>query len=245
MEVFRMAKLTEEQRQQRALKRARREALEAEEDDRRNEEQRQRWKRDGAYLSREEFEAGVPCRGCGKPLIDGLGSWTPLMHMTPEERSEYDEAGVSFKEQHGECRAPRWSMSGSRATHCGYCCPPNPMSERQIQKIRRILGGSVQTKKKDLDDWDLTLTCDHVVRRTQHRDHDQYSTHVVDCPACGARRGVVQTERVGPTEDLDELVQKERLTIEIQSAKAKLERQRKSAGATERRIDELTRQLGE
>jgi hypothetical protein len=61
------------------------------------------------------------------------------------------------------------SMSGHRATHCGYCCPPPPLSERQIEHISQILS-TARTDKKDLDDWDLTLTCDHVVRRTQHRE---------------------------------------------------------------------------
>ncbi|MGW5200767.1 hypothetical protein [Streptomyces spiralis] len=55
-----MGKPTEEQRQERVRARARRAALQAEEDARRQKEKREQWKQDGTYLSREEFEAGYP-----------------------------------------------------------------------------------------------------------------------------------------------------------------------------------------
>jgi hypothetical protein len=235
-------KMTEEQRQHRALMRARREALAAEEDDRRLEQRRQQWCNDSTYLSRTEMEAGEPCRGCGEPLLDGLGNWPPLMQMTPAQQSEYEQADVLFRERHRECRSHRWSMNGHRATHCGYCCPPPPLSERQIEQISRIFS-SAKTEKKDLDGWNLTLTCDHVVPHTHHRDHDRYTTRVVDCPPCGSRRGVVRAQRVGPADDPGGRIQKERQTAELQSAKAKLERQRKDIAATELRIGEVAKQL--
>lgn len=59
-----MAQMTSEQREHRALLRARRAAEAAEEDDRRLEERRQQWQRDSAYMSRAELEAGELCRGC-------------------------------------------------------------------------------------------------------------------------------------------------------------------------------------
>jgi DNA repair exonuclease SbcCD ATPase subunit len=68
-----MARMTGEQREQRALSQARRVAEAAEEADRRWEERRQQWLREGAYLSWAEMEAGEPCRGCGQPLLDGAG----------------------------------------------------------------------------------------------------------------------------------------------------------------------------
>ena len=85
-----MAQMTSEQREHRALLRARRAAEAAEAEDRRLEERRQQWQRDSAYLSRAELEAGVPCRGCGQPLLDGPGDWRPLNQLTPEQRSEYE-----------------------------------------------------------------------------------------------------------------------------------------------------------
>ena len=159
------------------------------------EEQRQQWQQEGAYLSLVELEAGEPCRGCGQSLLDGLGGWAPLNQLTPEQRGEYDRAEKLFRERHGDCRSHRWSLRGHRATHCGYCCPPPPMSDRQAERIAQI-SSSARVRKEDLDGWDLTLTCGHVVRRTQHRDHDRYTGRVTDCPACGMRRGVVTAQRI-------------------------------------------------
>lgn len=237
-----MPKMTEEQRQQRALVRARREALAAEEDDRRLEQRQQQWMEQGAYLTVAEIEAGEPCRGCGEPLLDGLGNWPALLHMTPAQRRDYDDADASFRERHSGCRAHRWSMSGNRTAHCGYCCPPPPLSTLQIERIRQILS-SVKTEKKDLIDWDLTLTCEHSVRHSQHRDHDRYSFQVVGCPTCGARRGVVATQRIGPAAGPDARAQKEHLSTQLQSAQTKLKRQRKATAATERHNEELTIQF--
>jgi hypothetical protein len=168
------------------------------------------------------------------------------MHMTPEQREEYDREEARYLERHGECHSHRWSMQGSRTLHCGYCCPPPPLSHKQIEQISRIFSSAKSdVRKRDLDDWDLTLTCDHVVRVTQHRDHDYYSFRVVDCPTCGARRGVVQTHRIGPTDDTKGRVRTARLAEELQAAKAKLERQNKSIAKTQRRIQELSAQLRE
>ncbi|MGW5200771.1 hypothetical protein [Streptomyces spiralis] len=114
--------------------------------------------------------------------------------MTADERADYDAEEARYKERHGKCRAVRWTVSGSRTQHCGYCCPPPPMSEKQVKAIAEILS-SREPDKRDLDDWDLTLTCDHTVRRTQHRDHQRYSTSVVQCPTCGEQRGVVDAVR--------------------------------------------------
>ncbi|QNA72010.1 hypothetical protein C8250_008940 [Streptomyces sp. So13.3] len=237
-----MGKLTEEQRQPRARARARSEALQAEEDDRRREEKRAQWVREGMYLSRQELKAGQPCRGCGEPILDGLGERPPLLRLTPEERAEHDAAEARYKERHGDCRAMRWTMSGSRTQHCGYCCPPPPLGEEQAKAIAEILF-SHKTDRRDLDDWDLTLTCDHTVCHTQHRDHQRYSTAVVNCPTCQTRRGVVEAVHIGPTEDLLGEVQRERLAAELRAAEAKGERQRKAAAKTEQRIAEITKEL--
>src|SRR5262249_37436141 len=81
-----MADMSEEQRRQRAAKRALNAALAAEAEDRRQEDKRQRWEAEGVYLTWEEFEADVPCRGCGQPWVDGLGDWPALIHLTAEKR---------------------------------------------------------------------------------------------------------------------------------------------------------------
>jgi len=243
-----MARMTDEQREQKALLRARRAAEAAEEEDRRTEERRQQWQREGAYMSRAEMEAGEPCRGCGQPLLDGMGGWPPLLQLTPEQRAEYDRADTAFRERHADCRAGRWSLSGHRTTHCFYCCPPPPMSTRQIEKLEQIFSSvhpHARVPTADLDAWDLALTCDHVVRRTQHRDRDRYGIAVTDCPACGRRRGVVTARRVGPAEDKSGRVARDRLAAELAEARVKLDKHRKAIKATEHRIADLTRKLKE
>jgi hypothetical protein len=236
--------MSDEQREQRALLRARRAAEAAEAEDRRTEERRQQWLRDGTYMSRAEIEAGEPCRGCGQPLLDGLGGWPPLLKLTPEQRAEYDRADAAFRERHAGCRAGSWSMSGHRTAHCFYCCPMPPLSDRQAEQVTQILS-SARVRTEDLDAWDLTLTCDHVVRLTQHRDNgDRCGTAVNDCPACGMRRGVVTARRVGPAGDEDGHVTRDRLTAELAAERAKLGKQQDAVKATERRIATLTRKLG-
>jgi len=240
-----MARMTGEQREQKALSQARKAAQAAEEADLRWEERRQQWLREGAYMSRAEMEAGKPCRGCGQPLLDGAGDWPPLSQLTPEQRAEYDRADTEFREQHADCKAGRWRMSGHRTAHCNYCCPPPPLSTWQIEQVGRIFS-SASVRPEDLDAWDLTLTCDHVVRHTQHRDYrDRCSTSVTTCPACARRRGVVTARRVGPADNPGGQVAQERLTAELTQAQAKLDKQRNAVKATERRIADLARELEE
>lgn len=133
-------------------------------------------------MSRAELEAGEHCRGCGLPLLDDLGNWPPLSQLTAEQQAEYEHASAAFLERHHGCRSHRWSLSGHRTEHCGYCCPPPPMSGRQIEQISQILS-SARMRKEDQDDWDLTLTCEHTVRRTQHRDNDRCSARSLTVPS--------------------------------------------------------------
>jgi hypothetical protein len=94
-------------------------------------------------------------------------------------------------------------------------------------------------RTKDLDAWDLTLTCGHIVRRTQHRDHDRYT----DCLACGTRRCVVTAQRAGSADDMNGQAARDRLAAELVAAQAKLDRQREAIKATERGITELSQKL--
>jgi hypothetical protein len=246
-----MAKLTEEQRQQRALARARKKALEAEEQDRLDRERREIWRREGMYLSWEECKAGEPCRGCGEPMVDGRGDWPGTMYLSEQERREFDAADQRFRERHPDCRRGRWGISGSRATHCMRCCPPPPWGPAQIEKMARLVSSwpSAEERKKDQDAWELTLTCDHIVRHTQHREHSRVSTAVVGCPECGGRRGVVQSVHVGPAysdaalQTERAVADRERLTGELAAAQEKLRREERKAEATRRRIEEMRKQL--
>ena len=240
-----MAKLTEEQRQKRALARARRGALEAEEDDRRHEERRRQWDREGTSLRLEEYRQGVPCRGCGELLQDERGSWPPLLKMTEEERAEHDAQDVAFRERHADCRAGRWSIQGSRSVHCFLCCPPAPMSRHKLEELARLFSTFKPADPKDLDTWELLLTCDHLVHKTQHKDHDHWSVRVAYCPACETRRGIVTSTRIGPANDPQGEVERERIVVEIRAEMAKLERARKAVARVEARLEALNAKLAD
>jgi hypothetical protein len=121
-------------------------------------------------------------------------------------------------------------MGGHRALHCGYCCPPPPLSDRQLEKIALIFS-SARVRTENLDSWDLTLTCGHAVRRAQHRDRHRFALHVTDCPACQRRRGVVAAQRVGPVDDERGQAARDRLAAEVAAAQAKLARQQSSGTA--------------
>ena len=53
--------------------------------------------------------------------------------------------------------------------------------------------------------WELTHTCGHTVRRTQHQDHREwnlYSTY--ECQECGGEiRGVISAVRIGPVPEVE------------------------------------------
>jgi hypothetical protein len=118
-----MATRTDEQKAAQAAKRRRKEALAAEAEYERNQAKRREWEANGTRLSREELEAGVPCRGCGLPIIDGLGDRPPLLKLTEAERAEFDTADADYLARHRSCHSHRWSMSGSRTQHCGTAVP--------------------------------------------------------------------------------------------------------------------------
>jgi hypothetical protein len=183
--------LSDEQKATRAMARRHKAALAAEAEAMRQEARRREWQANGTYLTREEFEAGVHCRGCGLPIIDRLGSWLPLMEMTEVERADHEAAEAAFKHRHSDCRSHRWSMSGSRTVHCGSCCPPPPLSNRQIEAIGAILVGAGSPDPAQLDTWRLTLTCDHVIDRTQHASNSHWNSSTTQCPNCHRTRGIV------------------------------------------------------
>ncbi|MGU3426506.1 hypothetical protein ACLBWV_16410 [Microbacterium paraoxydans] len=189
-----VAKLTEEQKAARVAKRQMTNALREEAGAHRNEAKRQEWRDKGMYLTREQAAAGELCRGCGLPVIDNLGNWPGTMYLTPEEKAEYDADQARYKEMHPDCEAHRWSMSGSRATHCGFCCLPVPMSPEQYENISKILLSSPR-REEELDIWERTLTCGHVVEQRVHHTNQRPSFSTARCPECELTRGVVSSAK--------------------------------------------------
>ena len=248
-----MAKLTEEQRRERAAKRAVRAALDAEAEDQRRRERDDLWKREGMYLSWAEYVAGEPCRGCGQPLTDDHGDRPAHMKTSEPEKRDHDEEEREFRKRHPECRDGRWTIQGSRVTHCFFCCPPAPLGPKQIEGLKKIFASAPthEQRKKDLIRWDLTLRCGHVVPHIQHRDSTYVSARVIDCSECGERRGMVKSEQVGPAYGEDgslhepDVAERKRLAEELAAAEAKLARQQKNAAATQHRIKEIQGRLGD
>jgi hypothetical protein len=187
--------LTEEQKEQRAAQRRLAIALREEDRARIRDAKHRAWREKDMFLTREQALAGEPCRGCGSPVIDELGSWPPPMRLTQNERQEHDLQDAAYRERHKNCDAHRWGVQGSRAMHCGLCCPPLPLSAEQVETISRIFA-SHTPRPEELDVWALSLTCGHRVERSVHHTNRQWSGSTVHCQDCAITRGVVESERV-------------------------------------------------
>lgn len=129
-------------------------------------------------------------------------------------------------------------MSGSRTTHCGYCCPPPPLSEQQIADISRIMSGWDKPDPRELDAWELLLTCDHSVQHQLHKSNTYWSRSVLDCPTCGEARGVVEAARL-PAPDDKAIEKEERRQKTLKEAERELAKLRREAKTVERRINAL------
>jgi hypothetical protein len=97
---------------------------------------------DADRLTREEFEAGEPCRNCGRPFFGGP-EWVATMHRTPEQAAAIEAEEAEFERLHPDCPALRWSVGGG-FTHCARCCAPHPPSDEQIRQVARILHSARQ-----------------------------------------------------------------------------------------------------
>lgn len=184
-----MAKLTEDQKAAPALTRKRNEAVRAEGEHARQQAKKRDWEEQRLRLTYEELVAREPCRGCGEAILDGLEPFPGTMYLTPEQKVEYEAREAAYKERHGECRAHRWSMGGSRHRHCGFCCPPPPLSPQQIEDLTKLMAGWKKPDPKEMDTWELTLRCDHAVHKVMHHSNQHVYASVVDCPECGEPRG--------------------------------------------------------
>lgn len=90
-------------------------------------------------LAWEQYIAGEPCPGCGRPYRDAE-PWEVrgTMNLTDEERTRYDAEQARFKQAHSECHSHRHSVEGSLTLHCGKCCPAPPLSPEQRETIGKV-----------------------------------------------------------------------------------------------------------
>lgn len=213
-------------------------ALKEEERAHRQEARRQEWRERDMYLTLEQARSGEPCRGCGPPVTDGLGSWPGTMYLSPEERADYDAAEVRYREMHPNCDAHRWAMEGSRTRHCGYCCPPIPMSEQQAEEIGRLLRSFGTPREEELDVWQRTLTCGHSVEQSVHHTNREPSFSTARCSQCGVTRGVVRSVKtVEATTHMAEPTR--RRDDELKRAERAAAKADKAAREAKRRLAEL------
>jgi hypothetical protein len=187
--------LTEEQKAKRAQKRRMTNALKEEARAHRDEARRREWRENEMYLTREQVAAGDACRGCGLPVIDNLGSLPGTMYLTDEQRVAYGADQERYRQMHPNCDAHRWSIAGSRATHCGYCCPPIPISREQAESIQRVFATVSERREEELDIWVRTLTCEHKVELSVHHTNREPSISTQWCPTCEITRGVLMSEK--------------------------------------------------
>lgn len=229
--------LTEQQKADRAAKRNMANALKAEARAHREEAHRREWAEKDMYLTSEEAAAGEPCRACGLPVIDRLGSRPPLMHLTDEERVEYDAAEARFKELHPDCGSHRWSISGSRTTHCGLCCPPLPIPPDRLEAVRRILMNA-NPREEELDIWERTLTCGHVAQQSVHHTNSGPSFSTQRCHECGITRGVVSSVKIVEAADRKREAER-RQDKQVARAERELAEAEQAARAARRKLEEL------
>lgn len=137
-------------------------------------------------------------------------------------------------------------MEGSRTTHCVACCPPHPISERQVAELQSIL--SHKQPDTELDMWRYLLTCGHDRAGTVH---SSYRTGfpgpvlgVMPCKECAVDRGVVSQELIGPLVS-PETAEQRRASVDWQkettAARREVAAKRNELAAAERRLKNLER----
>lgn len=138
-------------------------------------------------LTFEQYRAGQPCPGCGRPYIDDEPFESKgTMYFTDAERARHDAEEARFKAAHRACGSHRHSVSGSLTTHCGKCCPFPPLSPAQLGRLSSLM--SRKTAPHELMIWKLRLYCGHTVERQAHYSHRTVHaafTGSIKCAGCG------------------------------------------------------------
>lgn len=188
---------------------------------------------DVASLAFEQYSAGLPCPGCGRPYVDAEPfDLTGTLNLSDDVRLRYDAEQSRFKAAHASCRSHRHGVSGSLTMHCGKCCPPPPMSPAQRERIASLL--SVPTAAHELAIWRLRLYCGHTVERTAHRSHTTVHSAFGGAVRCAECRcdpaAVVDARAIG-------------LAAEPPHAGPAPVTRKPTRAALERRIDELEAEM--
>ena len=146
-----------------------------------------------APLTYEQYRAGQPCPGCGRPYVDAE-PFEPkgTMFFSDSERARYDAEEARFKEAHPSCGSHSHGVSGSLTKHCGKCCPPPPLSPAQLDRLATLL--RTPTPDHELMVWQLRLYCGHTVERRAHASHKTAHaafTGSTRCAECGCDPAII------------------------------------------------------
>ncbi|WIM87900.1 hypothetical protein PT015_24295 [Candidatus Mycobacterium wuenschmannii] len=200
--------------------------------DRRRQDDRERLRDslrcDVAPLTFEQYRAGLPCPGCGRPYVDSEPfDFKGTMNLSGAERMRHDAEASRFKAAHSSCSSHSHGVSGSLTRHCGKCCPMPPLSPSQVERIGVLMQ---PTPSHELMVWRLRLYCGHVVERTAHRSHRTVHAAFsgsVKCAECGCDPAtVIDAQAVG-------------LRAEPSKPQQTLVVRKPTRAALERRIEEL------
>lgn len=195
--------------------------------DRRRQDDRERlgasMRCDVAPLTFEQYRAGVPCPGCGRPYIDSERfDFKGTMNLSDTERVRCQAEESRFRAAHSSCNSHSHGVSGSLTKHCGKCCPMPPLSPSQLHRIGVLMR---PTPPHELMVWRLRLYCGHVVERTAHRSHRTVHaafSSSVQCAECGCDPATVIDARA--TGLLAEPAKPESVPVVRKPTRAALER---------------------
>ncbi len=188
-----MAKLTDEQKAERATKRQMTNAL--------KEEAR-------AHPTRRSVESGAR-RGCISPvrrrrpatLAVAAVNLSSTTSAVGQARCTSRPTESRVRRRPGEVQGDASRLRGAsleRARtprpHCGYRCPPAPISPEQYENIERIFASSPR-RKEELDIWKRTQTCGHIIEQSVQHTNQHPSFTTSWCPECEMTRGVVSSTK--------------------------------------------------
>lgn len=145
---------------------------------------RKRWSSEGLYQPYDAFAAGEPCRACHRALRDVEGVAEEPLKL--EAATDND----AFRSAHTACGFGFWRIQDCSTDHCHRCCPPPPLSPRQIDVLRELLSPA---SSGPLFSWYVELTCEHAEFVITGRADEP--PHTARCTECDTTRGVIVAAR--------------------------------------------------
>jgi hypothetical protein len=141
---------------------------------------RKRWSAEGLYQPYDAFAAGEPCRACHRVLrdVEGMAEEPPILDAVSDNDA--------FRSAHAACGFGFWRIQDCSTDHCHRCCPPPPLSPRQIDVLRELLSPASSGPQFG---WYVELTCEHAEFVTTGRaDEPPRTARCTECDTTRRRR---------------------------------------------------------